>query len=89
MYSGKKALPGEKKFMCVEELMEMTKKAELCLDETFQEVDVYVSFNLSMMTQVDELDQSRFIKMNLLEFYEALARIADKKALNKVGVTKM
>ena len=50
MYSGKKCLPGEKRFMSVEELMEMGKKAELILDETFQEVDIYISFNLSMMT---------------------------------------
>lgn len=27
--------------------------------------------------------------MTLIEFYEAIARIADKKSLPKVGITKM
>ena len=71
--------------MCLDELMEIGKKSELFLDEMFQEVDVYLSFNLSMMTQVDELEESRFVKMSQLEFYEAIARMADKKALSKIG----
>jgi len=31
-----------------------------------------------MMTQVDELDKSRFMEMCLVEFIEALVRVADK-----------
>ena len=35
-------------------------------------------FNLSMMTQVDELEKDRFMSMKMVEFYEALCRVADK-----------
>ncbi len=35
-------------------------------------------FNLSMMTQVNELEKDRFISMQIVEFYEALCRVADK-----------
>ena len=31
-----------------------------------------------MMTQVDELDKDRFMQMSLVEFIEALVRVADK-----------
>jgi len=31
-----------------------------------------------MMSQVDELDKSRFMEMSMAEFIEALVRVADK-----------
>jgi hypothetical protein len=31
-----------------------------------------------MMTQVDELTSPRFINMTIVEFYEAICRVADK-----------
>lgn len=31
-----------------------------------------------MMTQVNELEKDRFISMQIVEFYEALCRVADK-----------
>jgi len=31
-----------------------------------------------MMTQVDELEKDRFISMHIVEFYEALCRVADR-----------
>lgn len=31
-----------------------------------------------MMTQVDELEKCRFMEMSLVEFIEALVRVADK-----------
>jgi hypothetical protein len=35
-------------------------------------------YSLAMMTQVDELEKDRFISMSIVEFYEALCRVADK-----------
>lgn len=88
-YSQKKVNPGQKRFMCLEELVEMAKSSQLTLDALFQEVDVQQAFNLAIQTQVDEVNQSRIFQMSLLEFYEALARIAHRLSPPEVGRTKM
>ncbi|MDR3547215.1 MAG: hypothetical protein P4M11_02875 [Candidatus Pacebacteria bacterium] len=51
------------------------------LSDTFTERDVIGSFAQSMMTQVDELDNSRHMKMQMVEFLEAFARAADVASL--------
>ena len=38
-----------------------------------------------MMTQIDELNNDKYIMMCFVEFLEALARIAEKKSLIPVG----
>lgn len=48
------------------------------LDENFAERDIQLAFNLSMMTQVDELNQDRIFQMSFVEFLEAVARVAEK-----------
>lgn len=63
--------------MCLEELGEICKMANL-LDENFAERDIQLAFNLSMMTQVDELNQDRIFQMSFVEFLEAVARVAEK-----------
>ena len=83
-YSVKKVKPGMKKFMCLEEFYDIFKHANL-LDENFVERDVYISFNLAMMTQVDELNVDRIFQMTFVEFLEALSRCADKLSLPKIG----
>lgn len=88
-YSQKKVNPGQKRFMCLEELVEMARSSQLLLDACLQEADVYQAFNLAIQTQVDEINQSRIFQMSLLEFYEALARIAHRLSLPEVGRTKM
>ena len=75
-YSGKKTLPGKKKFMSMEELYQICSTANL-FDDNFVDRDVALAFNLSMMTQKDELNDRRIFEMSSLEFFEALARIAD------------
>ena len=42
------------------------------------EKELAVIFNQSMMTSMDELNYDRHTKMVLIEFQEALARLADK-----------
>ena len=85
-YSEKKVRPGEKKFMCLEELIDMCKNTNL-FDENFVERDVNLAFNMSMMTQVDELTIERIFRMSFVEFLEALSRIADKLSPLKIGAT--
>ncbi|EGR27628.1 leucine rich repeat protein [Ichthyophthirius multifiliis] len=72
------------KSMSVYEFRDMVYKYEL-LDERLQERDIIISYNLSMMTQVDELNNDRFIMMSFVEFLEALARLSEKKSMIPVG----
>ena len=48
-YSKKKVKPGQKAFMCLEEINEICKSANL-YNENFVERDAFLAFNLSMMT---------------------------------------
>lgn len=70
--------------MCLEELIDMCKHAEL-FDENFVERDVNLAFNMSMMTQIDEITKENLFRMTFVEFLEALARIADKLSPLKIG----
>lgn len=83
-YSVRKVKPGQKKFMCVEEFHDIFRTSNL-LDENFVERDIYLAFNMAMMTQVDELNSDRIFQMTFVEFLEALSRCADKLALPKIG----
>lgn len=49
------------------------------------EKDIPLSFNLSMMTQVDEWNSDRYLQMNFYEFMEAIARIAEKRSMTPLG----
>ena len=48
-YSKKKVLPGQKKFMCLDELVEIASISNL-LGENSGERDIYQAYNLAMMT---------------------------------------
>jgi len=82
-FSIKKVKPGQRKFMCIEEFHDIYRQANL-LDENFVERDIYLAFNLGMMTQVDELSSDRTFQMSFVEFLEALSRCADKLSLPKI-----
>ncbi|CAD8165096.1 unnamed protein product [Paramecium pentaurelia] len=79
-YSIKKVKPGQKKFMCLDELHEICGQAGL-FDEKFVDRDADLAFNLSMMLQIDELESDRIFQMTFVEFMEAIARIAEKVSL--------
>ncbi len=83
-YSNKKVRPGEKKFMCLEELIDLCKHANL-FDENFVERDACIAFNLAMMTNMDEINSERIFKMSFVEFLEAIGRIAHKLSPLKIG----
>ena len=76
-YSGRYTKPGAKNFMSLEEF------EDICMDggfinETLVQREIDISFNLAMMTQVDELNQNRHAEMTWVEFIEALSRVADQ-----------
>lgn len=76
-YSGATAKPGEKNFMSLGELHQFCNDSKI-FDDNFVDRDANLAFNLSMMTQVDELNFDRVFQMSFVEFLEALARIAEK-----------
>ena len=76
-YSGRYTMPSKPKFVSVEEFTEMI-SASGVLSLNIANKDIGKYFNLSIETQPDELDNDRHMQMFTLEFYEAIARIADK-----------
>ena len=58
-------------------------------NETFGSKQVPVNFNLSMMTQVDELEQDRHLCMSFCEFVEAIVRVAEKLEISNLTVDLM
>ena len=72
------------KSMSMAEFKDMVLKYDL-LDDFLVERDIALSFNLAMMTQVDELTVDRHFQMTFVEFLEALARLAEKKSMTPLG----
>ena len=70
--------------MCYEEFVGIMSKAGLITDE-FPERDAIACFSLAMMTQVDEFDSNRHMKMGNVEFYEAIGRSAENISLAPPG----
>lgn len=75
-YSGRKTLPGKKKFMSLEEFRELC-LALGSLSDGSTTRDVDQAFCFAMMTQIDELYVKRHVEMGQVEFYEALARVSE------------
>lgn len=70
-------MPGSPKFMSLDEFIDLITLAGV-VDENFGSREIGPMFNLSMMTQKNELDFDRHINMTMPEFIEAIGRIADK-----------
>jgi len=70
-------------FIALSEYLQLFKVLELC-EGDFLERDVLLSFNQSMMTQVDEVNSERAFQMTFPEFVESLARASQKCALSAV-----
>ena len=66
--------------MSYDEFLGIFAKAGLITD-IFPERDAISAYAMSMMTQLDELDFDRHIKMTKVEFYEAYARAAESLSL--------
>lgn len=76
-YGGNFIKPGEKVYMTCEEFENFINDTGLCND-LFSQRELATCFNLSMMTQVDELNKDRHLKATYIEYLEAVARVVDK-----------
>lgn len=75
--SGRYAKPGYPAFMSLEEFQEMITCTSISSD-SFGTREIGIHFNLSKMTEVNEVDSDKHMKMQFVEFIEALGRIAEK-----------
>jgi hypothetical protein len=74
-YSGAKTKPGKTPFMCLDEFKAFV--AAFGIDGHMTGLDIPLCFNVSMMTQIDEVDSERVSEMSFVEFLEAFAHLAD------------
>ena len=70
-------MPSKPKFVSLEEFGEMI-TASGALNVNIVNKDFGKYYNLSLETEVDELEMEKHMQMFKLEFYEAVARVADK-----------
>ncbi|KAL4486412.1 hypothetical protein ABPG72_007198 [Tetrahymena utriculariae] len=71
------------KYMTMEEFRSMCGDADF-IGNRFTERDVNAIFNLSMMTQIDEIKYDRHYQMGMTELLEALSRLADRLFYEKL-----
>ena len=79
-YSGRYALPSAPRFMSMDEFVSLVQDGGVVSD-SFGEREITPIYSLSMMTQKDEVDSDRIQNMVLVEFIEALGRVADRVSL--------
>lgn len=77
-YSKKKVKPGQTPFMSLDELSMICSQMGLDQMEHWPATESLFAYNLAMQTQVDELCSDRIFQMSITEFYEAVARLAEK-----------
>ncbi len=71
--------------MSLDELNDICKICNL-YDENFVERDMNIAYNLSKMTEINELTEAKGSEMIFVEFLEALARMADKISPPPLGI---
>lgn len=54
-------------------------------DNLLTEREVIMSFNLSLMSIIDEINSERYMAMTFVEFLEGLARLSEFKSRTPVG----
>ena len=67
--------------MGLDEFIDMFQRAEL-LDENFGQREIGPQFNISIMTNKNEIASEKHLNMKYVEFMEALARCADRWDIN-------
>jgi hypothetical protein len=68
--------------MCLEEVQAIV--SNMSLEQENDKIGTschLFAFNLSMQTSIDEINKDTIFQMTILEFYEALARIAEVASL--------
>ena len=64
--------------MSIDEFTAMIANSGILESKSMGSGDIGSLFNISMMTQVKELESARHMEMNFLEFVEAICRVAFK-----------
>jgi hypothetical protein len=59
-YSGRECLPSEDPYMTMHEFIELINNTKV-IDDHFGEREIGIIYNISMMTQVDEINKERHI----------------------------
>lgn len=59
------------------------------VDDNFGAREIGTIFNLSMMTQVDEINKERHCRMSFVEFLEAVSRVADRVIVSSNGLANI
>lgn len=78
-YSGMYTLPGRPKFMSIDEFITLINESQVLINEvSVGNAELGAQFNLSMSTQVDEVEKDRHCQMMFFEFQEAISRVASK-----------
>ena len=75
-YSGRNNGVGAVKFMSLSEFTDLITDVNVYNDD-FGQKQVASQFNLAMMTQLEELENDKFLNMSFVEFLEALVRVAE------------
>ncbi|OMJ79651.1 hypothetical protein SteCoe_20271 [Stentor coeruleus] len=76
IYSGRKAKPGEKKYMLVEDFLNLCQNHGL-MSETFNIRHATLCFHMALMTHVDEISGIIHTEATKIEFVDALARVVE------------
>ena len=74
-YSGKFAMPGAQRFMSPIEFTELIDHSRI-VNDFFSFKEILPIWNLSMMTQKDEINSDKHLNMNFTEFIEAVCRVS-------------
>jgi NLR family CARD domain-containing protein 3 len=82
-FSGREIMPNEEPNMSMQEFIDMV-TATRVVDDAFGAREIGVIYNVSMMTQVDEINKEKHTKMHFIEFVEAVCRVADR-VITSVG----
>jgi hypothetical protein len=80
-YSGRDCLPNEDPYMNMNEFIELITNTKV-IDDNFGAREIGIIYNISMMTQMDEINKERHVKMSFPEYVEAICRIADRVITN-------
>jgi len=75
--SGKNSKPGTIPFVSIQEFTDLIINTGACNDY-FGSREIGIHFNLSKVTEIDELDFTKHLEMKFGEFLEAISRIAEK-----------
>jgi hypothetical protein len=78
-YSGKYSKPGCPKAISIEEFISLfVDSGVLIIEQSIGNAELGAQYNMSMQTQINELEGDRHLQMQFDEFIEAICRVVEK-----------